>query len=404
MSKQSIGIVLRRCAFPPNANSRHDTLRRGSQVGRRMNSSITGLCILVAASLFGPAIMVRGANHGTVAYVNDSINHGAQLIANPLSNRANRIDQVLTRMSQLPEGTRVVTFDGRNWLTNEFLQGAWTFPEITLSPGGGAVLFSPTNWIQTWVGSVVQGELKVLIPAGGSLRSSPVPLSGKLSERLLFPKVTGTKIYNVDDSGQLVLRATCTDTGWEPEEPSMLVGASFYVDAPYEFVWSRAFAGEGDSATNIAIQITKQPRNQQISLGDFLLLEVEASSTNGLRYQWQINGEDIPNATEPTLAISQAGPEHFGKYWVKIWDEYSWVWSDIAVVQATGPRLTIEQDSQRRGVLLISQGTSGRNAAIEISTDLIQWTELLGTEPIGPDTVLDRSTGPPARFYRLRLN
>src|SRR6185369_7329992 len=151
----------------------------------------------------------------------------------------------------------------------------------------------------------------------------------------------------------------------------------------------------------------KQPRSQQIRLGDTLLLEVEASSTNRLRYQWQINGEDILNATEPTLFIPQASPEHLGKYWVKIWDEMSWVWSDIAVVQAAGPivpRLIIDQDSQRRGMVLISQGTSGRQAAIEVSTDLIQWTELGGTEPMGPDAVLDRWTSQVARFYRLRLD
>src|SRR5881394_1280750 len=173
-----------------------------------MKTSITNIFFLIAASLFGQAVVVRGA----VGFVNVSITgQRAQLIANPLSNRANRLDQILTQMSPVPEGTKLVTFDGRNWLTNEYLQSAWTFPEITLSPGGGALLFSPTNWTQTWVGGILQGELKVLIPIGGSLRSSPVPLSGKLREKLLFPKVTGTKIYNIDDSGQLVLRATCTD-------------------------------------------------------------------------------------------------------------------------------------------------------------------------------------------------
>src|SRR5437773_2245051 len=201
-----------------------------------MKTSITNIFFLIAASLFGQAVVVRGA----VGFVNVSISgQRAQLIANPLSNRANRLDQILTQMSPVPEGTKLVTFDGRNWLTNEYLQSAWTFPEITLSPGGGALLFSSTNRVQSWAGSVLQGELKVWIPAGGSLRSSLVPQSGKLSEVLLFPKVRGTKIYNVDDSGQLILRATCSDTGWEPEEPTLTVGESFYVDAPHEFAWSR---------------------------------------------------------------------------------------------------------------------------------------------------------------------
>ncbi len=207
---------------------------------------------------------------------------------------------------------------------------------------------------------------------------------------------------------ELVLRATCSDAGWEPEEPTLTVGESFYVEAPHEFVWSRAFVfNSGDSPTATAIRISNQPRNQQISPGDFLSLAVEASSTNRLLYQWQINGNDIVNATDPTLVIPQAGSEHFGKYWVKIWDEKSWIWSDIAVVQAASslaPRLTIEQDYQRRGMVLISQGTSGRKGAIEVSTDLIQWTELGGTEPIDENAVLDRWSSQAARFYRIRLD
>jgi hypothetical protein len=370
-----------------------------------MKTSIRNVCFLVAASLVGSSEMVSGANTAAVGYVNSSIKQRAQLIANPLHNIDNRIDRVL---AWAPEGTKLVTYDGRTWLTNEFLGGAWTYPENTLTPGGGALLISPTNWVQTWVGEILQGELKVWIPAGGSLRSSLAPVNGKISELLQFPKVTGTKLYNVDNTGQLVLWATCSDAGWEPEEPTLFVGESFYVEAPHDFVWCRAFVIDvRDSPTATAIRVLNQPRSQQISLGDSLMLTVEASSTNHLHYQWQINGEDILNATEPTLFIPQASPEHLGKYWVKIWDYYSWVWSDIAVVQAAGPigpRLTIDQDSQRRGAVLISQGTSGRQAAIEVSTDLIQWTELRSAEPMGPDAVLDRWTSQAARFYRLRLD
>ena len=372
-----------------------------------MNASTTNVCFLVAACLFGPAGTVRGANFQAVGYVNVSLRQRAQLIANPLSDthKANRIDAVL---ALVPEGTKLAKFDGRSWLTNEYFQGAWTFPEMTLSPGEGALLLSPTNRTQTWVGAVPQGELKVWIPAGGSLRSSLVPQGGKLSEVLQFPKVTGTKIYGVDATGQFVLRATCSNAGWEPEEPTLLVGESFYVDAPHEFVWSRAFVlNRGDSPTASAIRILNQTRSQQISPGDSLLLAVEASSTNRLFYQWQLNGNDILNATEPTLSIPQAGLEHLGNYWVTIWDLKSWVWSDIAVVKAASslaPRLMIEQDHQSRGMVLSSQGTSGRNVAIEVSTDLIQWTELKGTESIDPEAVLDRWTSQAARFYRLRLD
>ena len=262
--------------------------------------------------------------------------------------------------------------------------------------------------MKTWVGSVLQGELKVLIPAGGSLRSSPVPQEGKLSEVLQFPKIVGTRIYKVDNiTGQMVLRATCTVAGWEPEEPVLRTAEGFYVEAPREFFWTRSFAVySGDSPTSAAIRIATQPQSQQANLGDTISLAVQATSANSLRYQWQRNGNDLPGANDPTLLISVAGAENTGSYWVKIWDNKSWIWSDIARVQLAGsepPRLTINQDSQGRGILLSPQGTAGPNSTIEASTALIHWAELGGAESIDASWILDRFSGRQAtRFYRLR--
>jgi len=97
---------------------------------------------------------------------------------------------------------------------------------------------------------MLQGELKVWIPAGGWLRSSLVPQSGKLSEAApVFPRVAGTKIYNVDNVGSA---RTPGDPAALPvgnrKEPTFAAAESFYVEAPMNCVWSRAFAlFDGDS-------------------------------------------------------------------------------------------------------------------------------------------------------------
>jgi hypothetical protein len=368
---------------------------------------ILGLCVGVGLYFLGPGAVGWSAEVNAVGYINLSLPEGYHLIANQLSNRENRVDQILPSVA---EGTQLVTFDGRDWITNEFVAGSWTYPDIPLPPGEAALLRSPTNSIQTWVGSVLQGELKVLIPAGGSLRSSLVPQAGKLSEVLQFPKVVGTKIYKVDPStGQRVLRATCTDAGWEPEEPVLNVAEGFYVEAPREYVWSRAFAfNPGDSPTSTAIRVVTQPRSWQVKPGDIVSLSVEATSTNRLYYRWQRNGNDIPDANDPTLALPITGTESVGRYWVKIWDEKSWVWSEVARVELAGAELTrliITQDSQRRGVLLTPQATAGRAPTIEVSTDLVRWTELGDAPHSDADSVLDPfSSQQAARFYRLRLD
>jgi len=162
-----------------------------------------------------------------------------------------------------------------------------------------------------------------------------------------------------------------------------------------------------DSPAATAIRVVAQPQRRQMNLGDTISLSVEAASTNKLFYQWQLNGNDIPGATDPTLTIARAGRENLGSYWVNIWDHRSWVWSDITrveLVSSGSPRLAINQDSQGRGVLLVSQGTSGRKVAIEFSSDLVNWADLGGAEQIDSNSVLDRFSGQQSeRFYRLRL-
>jgi len=360
---------------------------------------------VVNLALIAPFIAARAAELNAVGYANVPYGEGYALIANPFCYKENRVDQVLP---SAVEGTQLDKSDGGNWVTNEVIGGFWTMPGMPLSPGEAALLRSPIAWVQTWVGSLQQGELKVLIPHGGSLRSSPVPQAGKLSEVLQFPKVPGTKIMKVDGTtGQWVLRATCTEAGWDPEEPVLSVGEGFYVEAPREFVWSRTFAVNGESPAAAAIIIVAQPQSRQINLGDTVSLSVEAASTNRLAYQWQLNGNDIPGATDPTLVIPGAGRENAGTYWVKIWDLKSWVWSAAAKVElapAASPRLTITPDSGGRGVILVFEGTAGRAAGVEVSPDLIHWSDLRNGQPIDANSVLDQMWGWQMRFYRLRLD
>jgi hypothetical protein len=381
--------------------------QRAAVRGAFSRPTVFGFCALVGWHLLGGGNVARAAQVNAVGYVNASYPNGYVLIANQVSNRENQVDQIYPFVA---EGTRLVKFDGQNWLTNEFIAGSWMIPDMTLSPGEAALLRSPGAWTHTWAGSILQGELKVFIPAGVSLRSSLIPQSGKLSQVLRFPEVVGTRIYRVDNTtGLWLLRATCTETGWEPEEPVLNVGEGFYVEAPREFVWSRTFVvNQGDSPMATAIHITAQPQSQQINLGDAFWLSVVASSTNRLSYQWQLNGNDIPDATDPTLVIAKAEDRHVGRYWAKVWDDKSWMWTDVVSVQLTGsepPRLTIHQDSQGRGMLLTTQGTAGRTTVIETSTNLVQWAELGGAEQVDTNSVLDRVSGQPAvRFYRLKVN
>jgi len=66
---------------------------------------------------------------------------------------------------------------------------------------------------------------------------------------------------------------------------------------------------------NGKIKIHRQPDQEQtIHSGQSLRLEVEATGSGNLKYQWIKDGKPIPGATQPVLEVAQTTLEHEGNY------------------------------------------------------------------------------------------
>ena len=356
---------------------------------------------LVPLLLLGLTPYNAAAQPTAVGYGNTELPVGYSLIANPLSAGQNQVSEVFRSP---PAGAQIIKPYGGNWWTNEFDGSSWLFPEMTLSPGEGALVYTPSPWRQTWVGSIPVGDLKVFIPRGFSVRGSMVPQTGKLTSTLLFPQIAGTRIYKIDAAGGLVLQATCGEQGWEPSEPTVATAEAFYVEAPHDFIWSRSFAnpfGNPDPTISLVVH----PQSQQIRLGDAISLSVEASSAYTLSYQWQLNGDDVPGASGANLEIPNAGAAELGSYWVKVWDERTWAWSEVAKVELRPPSMAIQLNNKSDGVQLSAQEVAGRDVTVEYSSDLRHWVELSGPQKQSAGSLVDASVGNQTmRFYRLRVD
>jgi len=71
------------------------------------------------------------------------------------------------------------------------------------------------------------------------------------------------------------------------------------------------------SLNALGTEITQQPQSIEVSPGADVLLTVEATGEE-ITYQWYRSGEEIPDATSPSLSLTNVQPLHTGSYTVLV--------------------------------------------------------------------------------------
>ncbi|MEW6159026.1 MAG: cadherin-like domain-containing protein [Verrucomicrobiota bacterium] len=86
-------------------------------------------------------------------------------------------------------------------------------------------------------------------------------------------------------------------------------------------------------------QLTQQPESLTVLPDTDVILSVVANGFPEVRYQWCLNGENIPGATGPSLLLFKAQPADSGAYSVTVWNELGAVNSATAFVSVDAPAL-----------------------------------------------------------------
>ena len=82
--------------------------------------------------------------------------------------------------------------------------------------------------------------------------------------------------------------------------------------------------------------IARQPQSTTVLIGQPLLLSVGAVSKQAIAFQWQLNGADIPGATNSLYRVAATGLANRGGYTVVITNVSGAITSSIAQVNMTG--------------------------------------------------------------------
>lgn len=168
---------------------------------------------------------------------------GYSMVANPFSMMSN---SVATLLPAVPEGTVLNKFSVMNFQLskNEFAQRRWFNPNETLGPGEGALIFNPADSEITlkFVGEVLPGST-MSIHQGMSMRSSMLPLAGRLDADLGFPIAEGDVVSLYSSNQEKYVEHRFEGGKWLPDVPFVRLCEAFWIAKNGSAVWTQKVEG-----------------------------------------------------------------------------------------------------------------------------------------------------------------
>jgi alpha-tubulin suppressor-like RCC1 family protein len=148
---------------------------------------------------------------------------------------------------------------------------------------------------------------------------------------------------------------------------------------------------------NGSLQITAQPSNRKVELGGNTLLRVVAAGAPPLGFQWQLEGADLPGATNLWLRLTNVQFTDAGAYTVVVSNPSQSLTSQVARVSVGPPFLPLGLALDAEDLAWVTPGTSPWFGQTNISHDGMAAAQsgpisegqrsILQTTVIGPGTL-----------------
>jgi len=212
--------------------------------------------------------------------------------------------------------------------SSQLSQGQYTVLSVGFASTNGNVTVSLNGHSLTWNGN------STLKTSDAATRSG---LQGTY-QWVVFQWPTG--YLNATGSSDTVTLSTSGNVEYdalrmEITNTSAAPSASNWYD--YEYVSSGVYTPANDTVNNpssvnalMLPAVTTQPAPQSVNAGASPILTAAATGATG--YQWQLNGANIPGATNATLTLSNVGTTQRGSYTVIASNAYGSVASNAANV------------------------------------------------------------------------
>lgn len=224
-----------------------------------------------------------------------------------------------------------------------------------------------------------------------------------------LPGVSNIVAISVGGTDFLALRAdgTVTGTASSTQFPFTVTNA-FFVNVNFMFGGGLAVLGNGSPVFAL------QPASQALTNGGTVRLHARAVGAQPMSYQWQLDGENICNATDADLAITNIQASSTGNYTVVASNQVGQNISAPATVTFPTSRvpayLIVAQFTPAGGMVVAAVTTNGNPVSlanpgyiVEASANLINWNRLTNYVATNGGELLlpPANTNSTPLFYRL---
>jgi hypothetical protein len=202
--------------------------------------------LLLPAVALAAASALAATSSNIVGYVKLNLGAGFTMVANQLDNGSgNKVTDLFTGV---PSDFSVFKYTGGTFISIQFLGGAWEGDDVdmTLAPGEGVFVQSPSAYSVTFVGEVKTGASTVNVGQGFSIISSVVPQQLALDAASGFPADNGDTVYRFVPAASSYVSDQFLGGAWEGDSegaaPTVNVGEAFWVDnVGAAAAWDRTF-------------------------------------------------------------------------------------------------------------------------------------------------------------------
>jgi hypothetical protein len=228
----------------------------------RTNTALLGAAAFAVGAL-SSATAQNVYSVNVVGYVNVPINHGLQIIGNPLLATDNSITGLFINnstnngASSPALGLTVYTWSGTGFVSdhNDTYGAGWTpNPSLQLAPGTGFFVSNGgATFTNTFVGTVVQGGSTNVVGNHLSLQSSQWPVGTNVVPLGLNAN-SGDTIYTWNGSGFSSFHLDTYGAGWSPAGPLCSVSNGPLIGVGQGFFYSNGSGAPFNWVQNFTVQ------------------------------------------------------------------------------------------------------------------------------------------------------